>query len=402
VRADGTYTHRKERSPGVRGSLHPRREVPIRGVHFPRSPIEPRQPSPLRNERTSTAMRRILTLTTSLMLATGCGQGPDELALGSAEQAIVNGTPSDDADNTAVYVFTRPEGVDPLYCTGTVIAPNLVATALHCITKSRLGTFSCNPDGSISSDSVSVGRMGALVDPADVTITAGPTIIDSTPSAYGIRLFGSGSTQICRGDIGFVVLDHDLDLPITPVRLDYGVETGDLVDIVGYGETEEVESSGRHRRTGVRIIDVGPASEEDTSITAAPRTFVTNEGACHGDSGGPAIAQNTGALVGVYSLTAGTSCTGIGIRNVYTSLNLYSNLALQAFDAAGAEPILDEAPPEAEKPHLVPESGCSIGVGASPASSATGLATAIVALALGLVARRRRAGRTDAKTAQSQ
>jgi trypsin len=349
-------------------------------------------------------MRRYLFLTTSLMLATACGQAPDDLAIGSVGQAIVNGTVSDDSDDSSVYVLANTEG-DPIFCTGTLIAPNLVATALHCITNSRLGTFTCNPDGSITSDSAAVGRMGALVAPADVNITVGPTIIGSAPSAYGVRLFGSGSTQICRGDIGFIVLDHDLDLPITPVRLDYGVASGDLLDIIGYGETEEVESSGRHRRSGVRVIDVGPASEDDPTITAAPRTFVTNEGACHGDSGGPALAADTGALVGVYSLTAGTSCTGIGIRNVYTSINLYSKLALQAFEAAGAEPILDEAPPEAEKPSLVPESGCSIGVRASSTSSGssgTAIAAALSALGLGLVARRRRVRRAGAESTNVQ
>jgi trypsin len=336
-------------------------------------------------------MRRHLLLTTSLLLATACGQAPDELALGTAEQTIVNGTVSDDSDNTAVFVHTAGSGFEASNCTGTVIAPNLIATALHCITQSNIGIFTCKPDGSLTEDSQNEGRVGPLVDPSDVSIIVGPTVIGATPIAHGKRLFGSGTTQICRGDVGFVVLDTDLDVPVSAVRLDYGVEVGDLVDVMGYGETEQTESTGRHKRTGVRVIDVGPAAEGDPTITAAPRTFVTNEGACHGDSGGPALAEDTGALVGVYSLAAGSSCTGIGTRNVYSSLNLFAALARQAFAAAGHEPIIDPAPVPPESPGIVPESGCNIGSPSRDAGAAGSAAMiALAALGLGLVARRRR------------
>jgi uncharacterized protein (TIGR03382 family) len=339
-----------------------------------------------------TTMRRLLLTTISLTLATACGQASDDLTLGSTEQAIVNGSDSDDGDNTAVFVQTRAEGLDTSNCTGTVIAPNLIATALHCITRTTIGSFSCKSDGSLGSGSSNDGRVGPLVDPAEVSIVVGPAVVGVQPIAHAARLFGSGSTQICRGDIGFILLDTELDVPVTPVRLDYGVKINDLIDIMGYGETEEVESTGRHKRTGVRIIDIGPASEDDAATTASPRTFVVNEGPCHGDSGGPAIAQDTGALVGVYSLAAGNSCTGIGTRNVYTSLNLFSSLARQAFTASGHEPIIDPAPVAPESPDIVPESGCSIG--ASPSGNAghvdsTGL-IAVAALGVGLVARRRR------------
>jgi hypothetical protein len=335
-------------------------------------------------------MRRYLLLTTAL-LASACGQAPEDLTLGSSEQAIVNGTVSDDSDNTVVFVHTEGPGVDPNNCSGTVVAPNLIATALHCVTASSLGHFSCQPDGSLTDTSVDQGRFGRLVDPSYVSVIVGPAVVGVAPTAYGARIFGSGSPQVCRGDIAYLLLDRDLDAPIAPVRLDYGVERGDLIDAMGYGETEEAESTGRHKRTGVRVIDVGPASEDEPTITAAPRTFVTNEGACHGDSGGPAIAEDTGALVGVYSLAAGEDCTGIGVRNVYTSLSLFSSLARQAFAASGYDPIIDPKPAEAAAPDIVPESGCSIAASSSRHTGAAGRAglIALGALGLGLVARRR-------------
>jgi hypothetical protein len=340
-----------------------------------------------------------------LLVSVACGAPPtsddidgDDIELDSLEQAIVNGEVSDSSsDDSTVYVRARWEG-EAVACTGTLIAPNLVATALHCITETPSGActvtaqqcFSCNADGTLTEDST-LGRIGPLINAADVNVTVGSTIVGVAPTARAARLFGSGSSQICRGDIGFILLETDLEAPITPVRLDWGVETNDTIRILGYGETETSGTSGRRMRSGVRVTEVGPASEDDPTITAAPRTFVVNEGPCHGDSGGPALAEDTGALVGVYSLTAGQSCTGIGVRNIYTNLSLFSSLARQAFEASGHDPILDPKPAEPERPAVVPESGCTLGdvnTGNARAHGTSG-ALLLALAALGLVRRRR-------------
>lgn len=323
----------------------------------------------------------------TVLLAAACGQAADDTALSSLQHAVVNGEISTESDNSAVYILTRPSEGDAVNCTGTVVAPNLVATALHCVTHSTLGLFTCEPDGSLTANDSADGTIGPLLRPEEVGVYVGPSIIGAQPVAHGTRLLGTGSPQICRGDLAFIVLDTELDVPVSPVRIAYGVKPGDYVRVLGYGETETYGDSGRHVRGGRRVIDVGPLSEDQPSITAAPRTFVVNEGPCHGDSGGPAFAEDTGALVGVYSLAAGNSCTGVGVRNVYTHLSTYSSFVLDAFAAADAEPVLDEPEAQPERPAVVPESGCSVGAGGSAPSA--GL-SALAALALGLVSRRRR------------
>jgi hypothetical protein len=335
------------------------------------------------------AMRKSLLTLSTLLLATACGQSADDGPLGSLEQGIVNGTPSEPSDDATVYVLTHPAEGDAVFCTGTLIAPNLVVTALHCVTHSTVGFFTCNPDGSLVVTDRADGKIGPLLEPEDIDIYVGPTIIGASPVASGSQLLGTGSTQICRGDIAFLVLDGPVDAPIASVRLSSGVKTGDTLRVLGYGETETFGDSGRHFRDGARVVDVGPKSEDERSISASPRTFVINEGPCHGDSGGPAFLANGGPLVGVYSLTAGQSCTGVGIRNVYSSLSLYSSLALDAFTAAGAEPLLDEAPAPPEVPPLVEESGCSLGRGGTNAAGVSTGLLALVVLALRTVSRRR-------------
>jgi hypothetical protein len=352
-------------------------------------------------------MRHSLLTLSTLILATACGQAADKPTFGALRQAIVNGEVSNPDDDATVFVQTQLTPSEGIACTGTLIAPNLVVTALHCVTHSTLGEFSCKPDGSLSDSTRADGTMGPLVTASTVEIFTGSQPARQ-PSALGASLLGTGSTQICRGDLAFVVLDRALDAPIAPVRLGSGVQGGDLLRIVGYGQTDVSGTSGRFARSDVQVVDVGPANEDEPSISASPRTFVVNEGPCHGDSGGPALIQDGGALVGVYSLTAGASCSGIGIRNVYTSLSSFSNLALDAFTAAGAEPVLDEEAPGPSAPPLVSESGCNLGApglrtaqtsaAGSRASGATGGAggaggaglLSLSALAVGLMFRRRR------------
>lgn len=334
-------------------------------------------------------MRSVVLLPT-LLLAAACGQAADDPALGSLQQAVVNGEVSSASDDSTVYLLTHPADGDPVSCTGTVVAPNLVATALHCVTHSTLGYFTCEPDGSLTATNRDDGTMGPLLQPAEVAIYVGQDIRHAPVAAHGARLLGTGSPQICRGDLAFVVLDQALDVPVSPIRISYGVEPGDFVRVLGYGETETYGDSGRHVRSGRRVIDVGPLSEDQPSVSASPRTFVVNEGPCHGDSGGPAYSEETGALVGVYSLAAGDSCTGVGVRNVYTHLSTYSSFVLNAFAAAGAEPVLDEPEAEPERPAVVPESGCSVVAPTAGGSAPTAGLVGLAALGVGLAFRRRR------------
>jgi trypsin len=319
------------------------------------------------------------------LLVSACGAPDPELELGSARQAIVNGEPSDETDDAAVYVLTRVSNSDRIFCTGSLVAPNLVVTALHCITHTVEGNFSCRSDGTIDSNTAGDGTIGQLVTPSSVGIYLG-TMPGSEPDALGARLIGTGTTQICKNDLGLVILDRALDAPILPLRLETTVTVGEQARIVGYGQTETSGTSGRFRRGGRRIVDVGPETDSEPVTNAAPRTFVMNEGPCHGDSGGPAISEETGALLGVYSLAAASSCTNLGVRNVFTRLAPFSSLILAAFDAAGAEPELEVDP---TPPRRAPESkGCALSAAAP--SGAGGWLALLGGIAGVWLARRRR------------
>jgi hypothetical protein len=106
--------------------------------------------------------------------------------------------------------------------------------------------------------------------------------------------------------------------------------------------------SGRHRRD-VTVVDVGDVGCFQGTGPTPPDTFVVTEGPCHGDSGGPALSAETGAVTGVYSLTLAPSCTAFGARNTYALVSPYEDMIREALEFAGREPVLEPMmgePPE--------------------------------------------------------
>ncbi len=275
-----------------------------------------------------------------------CTAPVDEPATSELRAAIVNGEPSDASEDYVLRLESKAIGSEGENCTSTLVAPNIVFTALHCVSYFGAGKFSCAPDGTLNPTAPGDGELGALAPPESVKVFVGAST-NTEPDAYGIKVFGTGASNICRNDFAIVILDRNLDLPVASLRLVRPMAKGELMTVVGYGLTETDVSNGRRRRTGVPVTDVGPLVLSGPT-TAAPRTFVTSQGPCFGDSGGPAFSEDTGALSGVYSLAGGQVCTARNIRNVYTRLSPFTNLIEQAFAEAGAEPVLEpyDGPPE--------------------------------------------------------
>src|SRR5690606_17188300 len=319
-----------------------------------------------------------LVCATLLWAVGGCGNETAEPSRAErgvqARQPVIGGVPSG-AERDAVLLMLA-EGPDrATLCTATLIAPNLVVTARHCISVYVEGTFFCTIEGNLDlhrpRNPPNAGEMGFAYPAEVISFHAGQVPDFDVPTTMGKRVFVQDTDTICRNDIAFVLLEDDLDLPIAPVRLDRGTFPGEATLVVGYGLNETRENT-RHERADVEILDVGPSDYFPALGNALPRTFVVGPSACAGDSGGPGLSQETGAVLGVSSLTRG-ECESSEVRSFFTQIAPYEALAREAFAAAGHEPRLEgsDEEPEPTPGGLTGGAGAE-GAGAEPPSSGAG------------------------------
>lgn len=271
----------------------------------------------------------------ALGLLLGCSAPEPLVAL---HDSIVNGEASDETEDGVVKIYA---GVEAL-CSAALIAPNVLITARHCVSHyNHAGTFSCSVEGVLTTQNPGDGQLGATVNPASIQVHAGVDP-DTEVDAVGTRVFGTDSLVICQEDIALVILDRELALPVFPVRLARQTHRGERMRVVGYGVNAQGDVVERYRRGGRVVLDVRPDPDDPSRKRTAPNTFVLDEGACQGDSGGPAISEETGAVTGVYSLSAASSCESpTGVRNVYTQVAPFAALVEQALEAAGATPQIE-------------------------------------------------------------
>lgn len=252
-------------------------------------------------------------------------------------QPIVHGRASKATQDAVVMLAVGDEGV----CTGTLVAPNLVLTARHCVAETE-AEIACAPDGR----PLAGGRIGADYPPRSIVVRTGPRRSKLVTRARGARLFHDGADNLCDHDLALVLLDQPIDdVPVAALRLDETTQVGERITAVGWGLTARGrEPSARLERRDVPVLDVGPSS------TTPPHQLRVGESICSGDSGGPAISA-AGAVIGVVSYGGNgsyderdpaASCldaAGQPAINAYTRLAPFADLLQAAFRAAGHEPL---------------------------------------------------------------
>ncbi len=215
-------------------------------------------------------------------------------------------------------------------CSGALVAPNLVLTARHCVSRAVTATPSCDARGR----SHNGDHLAEDADPGAIAIYVGAHVhpdID-TPRAHAIRTLHPSGRVLCDADVAFLVLDRPLtNVTILPIRLHASVEQGDAVVPVGFGGGLANIVGKRVAREPSTVLATGPASNSDTGAVLGPREFEVDSATCRGDSGGPAIDVRSGEIVGVVS--RGGSCWANG-NHVYTRVDAYAKLAAAAFHSA--------------------------------------------------------------------
>ena len=322
----------------------------------------------------SVLVRWLFALTIVGSLAAGCAGAPEAAEeLGRAASPIVDGTASDDSQNAVVrlLILDPSNSKSAEVCTGTLLAPDIVLTARHCVSRTQESVTCLEVDGKLVGGAIFEDHQAS-----NLIVLLGTKPDPNATDAKGARIFHDTATNLCGHDLALVVLDRRLAAavaPIAPIRLDTPPARNARFTAVGWGTNGAAFPTVRQQRADVTVEELGPIVVDLVTghrVAIGSSELLAGEAGCAGDSGSPALDPTTGAVIGVAARSGvGASDPASPCRNsknVYTVPSGFHDVIRAAFDAAGEQPWVEgnAEPPRAAPTSPAPTStskGCSVG-----------------------------------------
>ena len=196
------------------------------------------------------------------LLAAGCGAAVDDAepegptAASSQNRILSHEIQNGQVDQTtkAVVGMYTQQGQFGGICSGTLIAPNLVLTAQHCIASLNSQYVDCRSS-----------RFGSTYSASNIFVTTDTSLSQQGTffRAREVHVPPSSNSEVCGHDIALLILNQRVPNSITPPiepRLDQPVFRQETYSAIGYGHTGGGRGSGTRRRIDDRRIQCGGSS----------------------------------------------------------------------------------------------------------------------------------------------
>jgi hypothetical protein len=249
-------------------------------------------------------MRRWLRLALcALAPLAGCGpvSAPGEAT--STDQSAIQDGAVDTTHTFAVGIaqLSKLQVGQIAFCSGVLLAPNLVATARHCVANLASPEIFC-----------ATSNFGSVVPANDVLVTT-DTTISPNGNLLGVSSIivpsGPNQTGVCGNDIALLILDGSIKLPqyVTPVFNPPMTDSSAYstnVTAIGYGVSSPVDEAGstageRRIKENIKLscisndpnfVDCLQSANASQVLSAGE--FVSGDAStCDGDSGSGAYDQ---------------------------------------------------------------------------------------------------------------
>jgi Trypsin len=224
-----------------------------------------------------------LFLISLILLSSSCSGGGgsnDSDSNSGCNLKVFNGTQCEGTAKSVVLLVLKNRAGDALAsCSGTVISPKAILTAAHCVTPSEL-------------------------DIRNVDVYVDGKIINS--SNLKRHPSYSPASTLNPFDVGLVILPQRVTTAAIPIRASRLASRGEDIRIFGYGLDESQTSLFEQE-----VFDKGPKVGNLNVTLAIEGVFFCgseDQGACSGDSGGPAVDDNAAQIVGIASAAVTKQC----------------------------------------------------------------------------------------------
>ena len=191
----------------------------------------------------------------------GPGYGAEE-GTATSRSAIYGGVVDSDSSQNAsvVAIEIGAVGDESFYlCTGTLIAPNVVLTARHCVSTELTTTPVCDQNGNTTNGP----HFGADIPVDQINVFVTPAIYQGEASSSAAKaIYHPSGTTECNADLALVVLAQSIPkASISRVRITTPVIAGESTRAVGFGANNQsaVVYGTRYRKDDLPVLAVGSA-----------------------------------------------------------------------------------------------------------------------------------------------